>query len=192
MRGGHGVALRRDHSTTPLAIIDGGPPASGGTVARLSRLTSLACLALSGLGLLAMTAIILWQVFARYVLNDSPSWSEQAALYLLVWTVLLAAAAGVRERFHIRIEAAQDALGGRARARAVVAAHLVTGLIGVFLAMYGTKLVASSWAYAIPTLGLPRGSALLPLPLAGVLIAAFSAEHVAALVRGRKVAPAWR
>ena len=35
-------------------------------------------------GLVLMTAIVGWQVFGRYVLNSSPSWSEQAALTLMM------------------------------------------------------------------------------------------------------------
>ena len=41
----------------------------------------------AGIGLLVMTAIISAQVFARYVLNDSPAWAEQAALLLMIWYV---------------------------------------------------------------------------------------------------------
>ena len=49
---------------------------------------------LGALGLLATTAIIGWQVFGRYVLQSSPSWTEQASLVLMIWYVFLAAAAG--------------------------------------------------------------------------------------------------
>ena len=50
----------------------------------------------AAVGLVLMTLIIGWQVFGRYVLNSSPSWSEQASLALMIWYVSLAAAAGVR------------------------------------------------------------------------------------------------
>lgn len=167
-------------------------PYATGAMAALSRHASQACLWLSGLGLIAITIIILWQVFARYILNASPSWSEQSALYILVWTVLLAAAAGVREGFHIRITALQDALSRPLRKSAMIAAHLVTGAIGVYLIVYGATLVAALWAYDIPTLGVPRGSAFLPIPLAGALIVFFSAEHILALLRNQRVSPQWR
>lgn len=167
-------------------------PYTKGTMTALSRAASWGCLWFSGLGLLAITGIILWQVFARYVLNASPSWSEQLALYILVWTVLTAAAAGVREGFHIRITAFQDALGKTQRKIAVLSAHFITGAIGVYLVVYGITLVSTLWPYAIPTLGLPRGSAFLPIPIAGALVTFFSIEHVIALTRNEKVAPQWR
>ena len=61
------------------------------------------------IGLLAMTAIIGWQVFGRFVLNSSPSWTEQASLIMMIWYVMFAAAAGVYEGFHIRIALLEDA-----------------------------------------------------------------------------------
>lgn len=161
-------------------------------LARASQFASRACLGLAGGGLVLITLIILWQVFARYVLNASPSWSEQLALYVLVWTVLLAAAAGVREGFHIRITALQNAAPEPTRTALLIAAHIIVAGVGVFLGWYGLELVAALWAYPIPTLGLPRGSAFLPLPIAGVLIGAFSVEHIAALLHHRVVEPTWR
>ena len=166
------------------------PLPTEGPVARMSRLLSLACMWLAGIGLCAMTAIILWQVFARYVLNSSPSWSEQAALYILIWTILFGGAAGVRENFHIRMTAFQDAIG-KHRVIPLIVAHLITGAIGVFLVIYGANLVVKLWDFTIPTLGVPRGSAMLPMPIAGVLITGFVLEHLVAIFRGREVTPSW-
>ncbi|MEM8814388.1 MAG: TRAP transporter small permease [Pseudomonadota bacterium] len=164
---------------------------TSGMLARCSRGISLACLWLAGAGLVAMSATILWQVFARYVLNASPSWSEQLALYVLVWTVLLAAAAGVREQYHIRITALEQRLGEATGRRLRLAAHTITAAMGACLFTYGSELVLALWAYPIPTLGLPRGSAFACVPLAGALMIAFSLEHMLAILRRQSVRPAW-
>lgn len=176
----------------PISSLQPSVRYTDGRVARVSRLGSLVCLWVAGLGLCAMTLIILWQVFARYVLNASPAWSEQLALYILVWAVLFAAAAGVREKFHIRITAVQDAVGPGLRSTMQLISHSVTALLGIFMVVYGAELVRALWVYDIPTLGVPRGSAFLPLPFAGLLIALFSAEHIAAQIRNREVLPLWR
>ena len=64
------------------------------TSAKLSEKTSEIAKWSAGAGLLLMTGIVAWQVFARYVLNASPAWAEQAALLLMIWYVFFAAAAG--------------------------------------------------------------------------------------------------
>ena len=67
---------------------------------------STGALWLAGFGMLAMTVIVGWQVFARYVLNDTPSWAEPVSLLLMGWFILLGAAVGVRESFHLGLDIA--------------------------------------------------------------------------------------
>jgi TRAP-type C4-dicarboxylate transport system permease small subunit len=158
-----------------------------GISARISRYTRwFACA-----GLIVMTAIIGWQVFARYVMNASPAWAEQAALLLMIWYVLFAAAAGVREGFHIRISVFETLLTPRAQAIVRSAGFLLVGLFGLAMVVWGAELTVATWQHDIPTLGLPRGVAYLPIPLAGVLIVGFSIEHVFAAWRRREVRGTW-
>jgi TRAP-type C4-dicarboxylate transport system permease small subunit len=125
-----------------------------------------------------MTTIIGWQVFGRYVLGSSPSWSEQAALTIMIWFIFLAGAAGVREKFHIRIIAVERAVPAKTRKGMRVFQHLVLGLCGLAMLWWGGELVIRTWSHDIPSLGLPRGVAYLALPIAGFLIAIFSIENL--------------
>lgn len=157
----------------------------------LSKLLSRAALAFSAVGLVGMTLIIGWQVFARYVLNAAPAWTEQAALYLMLWFIFFAAAAGVREGFHIRISILADSLTGRARTGLNMVCHFIVMAFAAFMAWSGFDLVTETWRHDIPTLGLPRGSAYIPIAGAGVLIVFFALEQMLAEARGREVAPLW-
>jgi TRAP-type C4-dicarboxylate transport system permease small subunit len=53
-----------------------------------------------------MTAIMILQVFMRYVLGNSLSWSEEAARYLFIWLIYIAISFGAQEMKHIKIDAA--------------------------------------------------------------------------------------
>jgi TRAP-type C4-dicarboxylate transport system permease small subunit len=44
------------------------------------------------------------QFFTRYVLNDSAGWTEEIARYLLIATVFVGMAIGVRKNDHIRVD----------------------------------------------------------------------------------------
>lgn len=155
---------------------------------RINAAASQALLRAGAAGLILMTAIIGWQVFGRYVLNSSPTWAEQAALVLMIWYVFFAAAAGVREGFHIRILALEAVLSPRGRHLMRLGAHLVVGLSGLAIAIWGGELVARTWSHVIPTLGLPRGVAYLPLPLSGALIVLFTTELVLEDIAGEESA----
>ncbi len=47
---------------------------------------------------------VFYQFFTRYVLNDSAAWTEEIARYLLMSTVFVAIAAGVRRTRHIHVD----------------------------------------------------------------------------------------
>ena len=70
------------------------------TAGLLGRLNTLALWS-AGIGLILMTAFVAWQVFCRYVLNDSPSWTEPGAVMLMSWFIFLGSAVGVRENYHL-------------------------------------------------------------------------------------------
>lgn len=147
-------------------------------IQRISRGASTALIALAAAGLVAMTAIVGWQVLGRYVLGSSPSWTEQAAQVLMIWFAFLAAAAGVREGFHIRIVAVEEMAPPPVRRWIRRSASLIVAGCGLVMLVLGGELVMRTWSHAIPSLGMPRGLAYLGLPIAGGLIILFEVERV--------------
>ena len=126
-------------------------------LAKVTHFAAELLLRIAAFGLVLMTVIVGWQVFGRYVLNSSPSWSEQAALTLMIWYVLLAAAAGVREGFHIRIVALEEAVGPKAKRGMRMVQDLIVASCGIAMTIWGGELVIRTWEHIIPSLGLPRG-----------------------------------
>lgn len=162
-----------------------------GPISTVSRLLSRLALIAAGFGLIALVCLLGWQVFSRYVLGSSPTWSEQAALVVMISVIALASAAGVREGFHIGMTMAVDALPETAQKIAQVISFLVVAAFGIAFGIYGGELVRETWSHTIPSLGLPRGAAYLPLAASGWLITFFALEKAAAAATGRKIDPLW-
>lgn len=131
--------------------------------------------------LVAMTAIISFQVVARYVFNSSPAWSERLSLVLLAYLVFFGAAAGVRMGFHICITAIRDAAPPALTKQCTAVTHAVVAICGIVIFLAGAQLTTALWEFAIPSLGIPRGLALFPLPCAGALIVVFSMANLLGL-----------
>lgn len=150
----------------------------------LSRLA----LFLAGAGMVTMTGIVAWQIFARYILNDSPSWSEPLSLQLMSWFIMLGAAIGVRESVHLGLDILRAAASPRMqRAIDIFNLSLITAF-GLAMAVYGVKLAIGTWGARLPVLGWPGGVDFFPLIVGGALIAIFAAERLIDVLLGTRTA----
>jgi TRAP-type C4-dicarboxylate transport system permease small subunit len=155
-------------------------------LSRLLNVFSKTALWISGVGMVAMTAAVAWQVWGRFVLNDTPSWTEPLSLFLMMWFILLASAVGVRERFHLGLDLIRDIVPEPVRVAMDIASFVIVGAFGVAMAWYGWELVDGTWSATIPVLNIPEGTTYLPLIFSGVLIALFSVERTLYLLVERR------
>ncbi len=118
------------------------------------------------------------QIFLRYAFNVSLSWSEELTIALFTWTVLLMAALGVREGFHVRMSLLIRRLPPGARVRAEQAIHLAAVVVGCYLAWSGWRYFADTRGTVSAAIGYPIGLLYSSGMVSGVLIALFAFEAV--------------
>lgn len=174
-----------------LQAMDVSPPHTDSWLTRMN-----AALARSGMyaaiaGLLAIVAVVFYQVFGRYVLNDSPTWAESLAILMILYVTLIGAAVGVRDAGHIGLDSLLVILPDAMRRKVEIVIYLLVGLFGAGMAYNGWLLGQSVAAYKIPNLHVSEALRYVPLALSGVLIVLFSIEHVVAILRGEEVKPSW-
>lgn len=156
--------------------------ARSGAPPRFSAVLSKICdgaLYLAGIGMVAMTALVAYQVFSRFVLNASPSWTEVTAIMLMNWFIFLGAAVGVRENYHMGFDVLLYILPKGSKWALRTLSDLIAFGFGFGMVWYGCKLVGLTWRTIIPALELPGGFDYLPLVAGGFLICLFSAERIA-------------
>jgi TRAP-type C4-dicarboxylate transport system permease small subunit len=143
-------------------------------------LDGLAALALGAAGacLVGMALVQAWQVFARYVLNDSPGWTEPVALLLMALAVMLGAAVAVRRESHFAFQGFRDALPAPLQAAAKALSRLITLAAGLGLLGYGALLMIDDWDVAMAGAPLPSGLKFAGLAVGGALIALFAVERL--------------
>ena len=147
---------------------------SSGWLDRLAHITTW----IAGIALVSMAAVQAWQVFARYVLNASPDWTEPVALLLLNTAMMFGAAVGVRAESHFGFFIARDAAPPRVGRIMQGFSRLVVAAVGALLAWWGALLAADSWEVPMAGARIPEGTFYLPLCLGGALIAVFSLNHL--------------
>ncbi|GGG87645.1 TRAP transporter small permease protein [Salipiger pallidus] len=137
---------------------------------------------LAGL-LLVMTVLISWQVFARYVMGNSLSFSEEVSRFSMVWMTMLGAAYAYRYGSLISVDLLETLSGpkvSRALRLIVAAASCVFAYVlltqGVNITSRVSMQVAPStrismaWLYA----AMPAGAGLVLLNAVGILAEDFA------------------
>jgi TRAP-type C4-dicarboxylate transport system permease small subunit len=149
--------------------------ATGASRRPLTRLADTTLL-LAAVSLVLLVIVELWQVFARYVLNDSPSWTEPVAVLCMNAAMMLGAAVGVHGQrhfgFYIGVHAAPPATQ-----RAMLAlSRAVQVAVGLMLAAWGLRLTVDTWDIPLAGVALPQGVTYIPLWAGGLLIAVFALD----------------
>lgn len=151
------------------------------TVQHISDVVGVICRAalwLSGAGLVAMTALIAWQVWGRYVMNDTPTWTEITSVLLMGWFILLGAAVGLREGNHLSFDVLLHVLPERVQKILHSVSDLVVLVFAGGMVFYGIVLARQTWQNTMPMLGLPGGVQYLALIMGGVLMMLFAVERL--------------
>ena len=147
-------------------------------IGRTLTFLSNAALYLAGAGLVAMTLIVGWQVFLRYVLNWSNAWTELSSIIIMSWFIFLGAAVGVRENYHLGFDVLLYVLPPGSKKVLRTLSDLVVVAFSFGMIWYGIVLMRLQWEEVMPGLGISGSFRYMPLTGGGVLILLFSLERI--------------
>ena len=124
-----------------------------------------------------MVINVLWQVFSRYVLQSSSSWTEELARFLLIWVGLLGAAYATGKKMHLAIDLLPETLEGE-NAKSlnkliqtmVITFAFLAMVLGGFRLVYLTMLLEQTSA----AMSIPLWIVYSVIPLSGILTIYYS------------------
>lgn len=124
-----------------------------------------------------ITLIVLWQVFSRFVLNNSSSFTEELSRYHLIWISLLGAAYITGQRLNLAIDLISDKLSNKHRKVNAIVINVFVGIFA-FVVMFigGANLVKMSFELNQVSSSMPLkiGYVYMVLPLSGILIVIYT------------------
>lgn len=151
------------------------------TVLALSKILgrlSAVMLWMAGIGLVLMTAFIGLQVWGRFVMNDTPTWTETSSVLLMGWFIFLGAAIGIREGNHLSFDVLLYILPDRVVRVCHSISDIVVIVFGAGMIAYGWQLAATTWSTTIPNLGITGATSFFSLIVGGVLMILLSVERL--------------
>ncbi|MBC7147600.1 MAG: TRAP transporter small permease [Thioclava marina] len=139
----------------------------------------------------AMSLLVGVQIFMRYVMSASLSWSEELARYLFIWATYLGVAFAVRRDAHIRVSMLVSILPPGLALAIRILTHLIFAGFAAFVMYEGWLMVERTFRFGqtSASLGIPMGYVYLA-PVTGFALTLLRLAQAAVLdlrrLRGRR------
>ena len=120
-----------------------------------------------------MVLDVTWQIFTRFILQDSSSYTEELARFLLIWIGVLGASYAVRTKVHLGIDVITQKLTENKKRTAEVVVNVLIFLFAlIIMVVGGIHLVQITFSLnqISAAMGVKMGYIYLVLPLSGFLI----------------------
>lgn len=124
---------------------------------------------------------VLFQVFSRYIIGTSFTWTEELARFSLIWMTVLGAAYLNAKREHLSMDFLFDKLSPSNQKKASILIEILVFLFAlVVMLIGGSNLVYTTLhlEQLSGTLRIPLGYIYAVLPFSGFLIMCFSVYHI--------------
>ena len=126
--------------------------------ARVARWIALVLIAV-------MTAAVLFQVFFRYGLNRPISWTEEFAIFSMIWMAFLVAPIAYRSGAYVCIEIVRDLFKGRAQAILQIVITVMILAILIVLFRHSINYMQRGFGSTASSLPITMGWIYISMPL---------------------------
>ena len=123
---------------------------------------------------------VLWQVFSRYFIGQSSSFTEEFARFALIWLSILGAAYLNGKQAHLSIDYLLQKLSQEKKKKRVLIIEIIMALFAlIVLVIGGINLVYITLhlGQTSPALHVPLGYVYAIVPFSGLLIIFYSIYH---------------
>jgi TRAP-type C4-dicarboxylate transport system permease small subunit len=137
-----------------------------------------------------LTFDVLWQVFTRFVLKSPCTWSEELAVFMIIWVALLGSAVALGRGSHLGVDYFVAKLPENLRIKCEILVFLLIAVFSLTVFIIGgTNLVVSilKLGQVSPSLGVQVGYVYLAIPVSGFFMTLYSLIAVSERLMGGNV-----
>ena len=130
---------------------------------------------------------VLWGVFTRYILDEQSRWTEEVAIYLLIWVSLIGAAATYYENGHLGVDYLVQKWDARTRRVGDFIVHVIVLLFSIYGLLYGGwQLVSESMrtGQVSAAIEVPMALVYSAVPVSGVFFTLFAVDRLVGFFSG--------
>ena len=131
---------------------------------------------------------VLFQVFSRYVLGESFTWTEEFSRFALIWITILGAAYLNGKKEHLSMDFLYQKFSKSSKRKASILIEVLIFLFAlIVMVIGGLNLVYTTLhlEQLSGTLRIPLGYVYAIMPLSGFLIMCFSIYHISKIFNNK-------
>ena len=137
---------------------------------------------ITGILIVVMFAILLWQVFCRYVLKNSTGWTNELSMFLFFWCCMLGAAWAVKSGGHMAMTMLANKFKGVAGYVVRIIIVLISEVFFAVLISSGFKMTSKFAHTSTPLLKISNAYIYCAFIVSGILMALFGLEKLIDLI----------
>lgn len=142
--------------------------------------------ALLTIGMIGLSTLCIAQVFCRFVLKYSIMWANEAACYLFVYVVFIAAFILIRDKGFIRMDLFQSKVPAKGRFIYDLILKLLVICYAIVLVIYGSKFAQNNAIQTSSAMRLPMNIVYSIMPISGCFMILYSLRDIAEHITNHK------
>lgn len=142
----------------------------------------LACGAL--LCTVSFIAVVVLQVFARFALPQSPSWTEELSRYLFIFMIVFAGGLGIRDKAFAAVDTFQELLPKKFKSILIILIDLVLFGFVLVIAYKGIAFIKLGAIQTSPTLLIPMSIPQASITIVSTCIAVYLVLQIIQTIKG--------
>lgn len=132
-----------------------------------------------------LVVVVFYQVVARYIFNDPPSWTEELARYCQVWIILLTSSVCIRKGTHLAVDYLSHKINRKVKEtiNIIMSALIVLYILAILI--FGWKLMIAGQYQLSPALQIKMSFVYMIFPISGVLMLLEAVIQTSDLIKER-------
>lgn len=131
---------------------------------------------------------VLFQVFSRYIIGQSFTWTEEFARFSLIWMTVLGAAYLNAKKEHLSMDFVYEKLTPKNKRKASIVIEILVFLFALIIMVIGGGNLVYTTLHLEQlsgTLRIPLGYVYAIMPFSGFLIMCFSIYHITNIYKNK-------
>lgn len=107
--------------------------------------------------LTAQTVAIIVMVIGRYIFNYVPQWTEQFALFCMIWFAMFSIALAVRDDSHVKMEVIDNLVSAKVLNYFKLFGMVCTAIFGFVMVVFGMQVTKLTWGTKLSAFRISTG-----------------------------------